>query len=197
MGCGTAPSHLIILLRMRDALHDYGNDVSINFIFDRQNRFVARLAERMLNMRLLIVLATVCLAVQVCVQVEGRYLVEVRLDGYTNPTGGCQDCRCCDGKSFVCTGSNLCDSYFIYCLRPFGDDRQPPVGCSRSSNEYRNTSSINTDDGHLNFSEGTVLGLNNPQILSGLEDPYEVSDHDFIILLCDDQTISTGCTSLY
>ena len=73
----------------------------------------------------------------------------------------------------------------------------PPVGCSRSSNEYRSISSINTDDGPLDFSQSTVLGLNNPQILSGLEGPYEVSDHDIIILLCDDQTISTGCTSLY
>ena len=120
--------------------------------------------------------------VQVCVLVEGRYLVEVRLNGYTNPTGRCQGYQtpCCDGFATVCSGSNLCDSYFTYCLRPFGDIREPPVGCTRSSNEYRNISFINTDDRPLDFSQSTVLGLNNPQVLSGLEGPYEVSDHDSI-----------------
>ena len=111
--------------------------------------------------------------------VEGRYLVEVRLNGYTNPTGRCRDCNdnglaCCDtpGPSTMnCRGG--CDSYFIYCLRPFGDARQPPEGCSESSNEYRNISSVNTDDRPLDFSQSRVLGLNNPQVLSGLEDIYD------------------------
>ena len=133
--------------------------------------------------------------------VEGRYLVEVRLNGYSNPTERCPGCqnRCCDGFTTVnaCTGSSSCDTYFIYCLRPFGDVRQHPLGCSKSSNEYRNISSINTDDGFLDFSQSTVLGLNNPQVLSGLEDLYRVSDYDIIMLLCDGWTISTGSTSLY
>ena len=113
--------------------------------------------------------------------VEGRYLVEVRLNGYTNPTGSCQDCKrssgltCCDTGRVTsdCRGGRQCDSYFIYCLRPFGDVRQPPVGYFRSSNKYRNISSVNMDDGPLDFSQNTVLGLNNPQILSGLADMYD------------------------
>ena len=114
--------------------------------------------------------------------VEGRYLVEVRLNGYTNPTGRCRDCNsitrltCCDtlgpDTTNDCSGGR-CDSYFIYCLRPFGDARQPPIGCSESSNEYRNISSVNMDDGPLDLTQSTVLGLDNPQVLSGLEDIYD------------------------
>ena len=118
--------------------------------------------------------------------VEGRYLVEVRLNGYTNPTGKCRDCNnmtgltCCDtstlGPTNDCSGGR-CDSYFIYCLRPLGDARQPPVGCS--SDEHRSVSSVNIDDGPLDFSQSTVFGLNNPQVLSGLEDIY-----DKVSLIC-------------
>ena len=84
---------------------------------------------------------------------------------------------CCDGCGTTqCTEWEQSDSYFIYCLRPFGDVRQPPEGCFRSSQEYRNTSSVNFNDGlQFDFSQSTVLGLNNPQILSGLEDAYSVS----------------------
>ena len=46
--------------------------------------------------------------------------------------------------------------------------------------------STSINDRHLDFSQSTVLGLNNPQVLSGLESLYEVSDHDFIILLFDE-----------
>ena len=133
--------------------------------------------------------------------VEGRYLVEVRLNGYTNPTGRCRDCNsvtgliCCDtsGLSTMnCRGG--CDSYFIYCLRPFGDARQPPEGCFESSNEYRNVSSVNTDDRPLNFSQSRVLGLNNPQVLSGLEDIYDkVSLDCSITIYCPPTTVS--CTT--
>ena len=115
--------------------------------------------------------------------------MEVRLNGYTNPTGRCQDCKittgltCCDtlGVTNHCRGGRQCDSYFIYCLRPFGDVRQPPRGCS--SNEYRDVSSINTDDGPLDFSQSTVLGLNNPQVLSGLEDIYNKVSLDCSIVV--------------
>ena len=105
--------------------------------------------------------------------------MEVRLNGYTNPTGRCRDCNsmteltCCDrfrGGTSACTDEERCDSYFFYCLRPFGEVRLNP-GCF--SNETRNVSVANTDDGPLNFSQSTVLGLNNPQVLSGLEDIYD------------------------
>ena len=115
--------------------------------------------------------------------VEGRYFVEVRLNGYTNPSGKCQDCywtsNCCDIPPEVwpinintndCIGERRCDSYFNYCLRSFGDRE---LYCSAS--ERRNTSSINSNDGPLNVSQSTVLGLSNPLVLSGLRGAYKVS----------------------
>ena len=116
--------------------------------------------------------------------VEGRYLVEVRLNGYNNPTGKCHECTdgCCDRLVFStdvlydgCSGDELCDSYFTYCLRPFGE-REVTLGCSIA--EMRTTtctSSINTDDGRLDFSQSTVLNLPNPQNFSGLGDAYKVN----------------------
>ena len=120
---------------------------------------------------------------QVCVLVEGRYIVEVRLNGYTNPSGKCRGCNwpsnCCDNippetrpirtDNVDCIGERRCDSYFNYCLKPFGDRR---LDCSAS--EYRNTSAVNFNDGPLNFSQSTVLGLSNPQVLSGLRGAYKV-----------------------
>jgi hypothetical protein len=117
---------------------------------------------------------------------EGRYLVEVRLNGYTNPSGQCEGCEifngwiqtCCDVQDINfatdnCIEERQCDSYFNYCLRPIGDGEPD---CSPS--ERRDTSSVNMNDGPLNFSQSTVLGLSNPQVLSGLRDAYEVSRYD-------------------
>jgi hypothetical protein len=73
-----------------------------------------------------------------------------------------------------CTGERRCDSYFIYCLRPIGDRELD--GCS--SSEHRNISSVNPNDGPLNFSQSTVLFLSNPQVLSGLRRAYEVGIYD-------------------
>ena len=113
--------------------------------------------------------------------VEGRYLVEVRLNGYSNPTGKCghveDDCQtdtpgefyCCDSYQTECSGRERCDSYFHYCLRPLGEIR---MGCL--ANETRADSSINRDDGPIDFSHSRVLGLDNPQNFSGLEDAYKV-----------------------
>lgn len=36
-------------------------------------------------------------------------------------------------------------------------------------------SDVNIDDGFLNFSQSSVLGLENPLIISGSIDPYTVS----------------------
>ncbi len=118
---------------------------------------------------------------------EGRYFVEVKLNGYTNPTGQCERCKllngwiqtCCDVKDINfatdnCIEERRCDSYFIYCLRPIGDRELD--GCS--SSEHRNISFPNSNDGPLNFSQSTVLGLSNPQVLSGLRSAYEVSGYD-------------------
>ena len=114
--------------------------------------------------------------------------MEVRLNGYSNPAGKCEDHRrssgeiqCCDSSDTTdCSNGELCDSYFIYCLRPLGDVRQ--LGCF--SDEMRTMSSTNENDGWLDFSQSTVLGLANPQKLSGLEVPYRVSN--FILAYCTD-----------
>ena len=130
--------------------------------------------------------------IQVCVLVQGGYLVQVRLNGYSNPTGKCghsDNCYtssgdqtyCCDSfDTDNCSGDEMCDSYFTYCLRPFGSVQLTPPRCS--TDEYRGISTVNRDDRSLNFSQSTVLGLSNPQMLSGLEGPYNVCYfHNFSI----------------
>ena len=105
--------------------------------------------------------------------------MRVKFNGYSNPTGKGHDRNfgqeCCDSYDTTnCTGYRQCDSYFIYCLRPFGEDRLNQ-GCH--PNETRTNSSFNEDDDHLDFSQSTVLNLPNPQFLRGLGDTYAVSDH--------------------
>ena len=108
--------------------------------------------------------------------VEGLYQLEVTVFGYNNPTGRCQGCvhddtrGCCDDfRRTSCSDSELCDSYFIYCLQEKGSTES---GCSHIGNQ-RSTHNIN--DGPLNFSQSMVLGLENPIILQGLTNTYMVS----------------------
>ena len=105
--------------------------------------------------------------------------MEVRLLGYENPTQRCRECRlinnlrsCCDdfSRNDQCTeGDRECDSYFIYCLRPFGTSNAQEGGCS---NFEKMVSSVHTDDGMIDFSQSEVLGLDNPLHLRGLRDDY-------------------------
>ena len=105
--------------------------------------------------------------------------MEVRLLGYENPTQtslrNSGQRRCCDIDNLdtsVCIRG--CDSYFTYCLRPFGDEDSREGGCS-DSNE-RMISSINTDDNEsIDFTQNRVLGLDNPFHLQGLNNDYTVS----------------------
>ena len=117
--------------------------------------------------------------------------MQIRVNGYSNPTGLChqvdQVCnnltqrqiigdnpRCCDAECLAtncATREDKSDSYFVYCLRPFGEHRQD--GCFE--NETRTTSNVNEDDGLIDFSQSIVLGLDNPQNLSGLDEAYKVS----------------------
>ena len=113
---------------------------------------------------------------QVGVLVEGTYQLEVTIFGYNNPTGRCQGCprrsgtrACCDDfDSTSCSGSDLCDSMFTYCLRTIGSSGSD---CSYFGTQ---TSNINVADGPLNFSQYRVLGLENPLILQGLTNIYMV-----------------------
>ena len=126
------------------------------------------------------------LHLQLCVIVEGLYQVEVRLLGYENPTGRCQGCpfhngfrSCCDSfnRNDRCTdGDRGCDSYFTYCLRPFGNQTsQDGGGCSDRDNSEIMTSQANENDGGVNFFQSTVLGLGNPFLFQGLTNNYMVS----------------------
>ena len=104
--------------------------------------------------------------------------MEVRLFGYDNPTQRCQDCHaggqlanpgCCDNfDRTVCMGFDRCDSYFIYCLRAIGSTGR---NCSYFGTKV---SSANTNDGPIDFSQSSVLGLENPLQLQGLTDAYTV-----------------------
>ena len=109
-----------------------------------------------------------------CQLVHCKYYVEVKVLNYSNPSGRCRDCEvvrgkywtatCCDDHEWgdVCGGNLLCDSYFTYCLRPFGSKER---GCGSVQNW---TSTVNENDGWVNFTEDTVLGLSNPLKLPGL-----------------------------
>ena len=114
-------------------------------------------------------------------RVNGDYNVEVKIFSYDNPTGRCRSCRrengdgirsCCDDFSHFdsCSGDRRCDSYFIYCLRPFGMTRPSCSGFTQKM------STVNIDDRSINFSRNKVLGLNNPLILSGLTTGYDSSN---------------------
>ena len=123
---------------------------------------------------------------------RGRYVVEVDLFGYNNPTQTCQDCRsggqfadpgCCDGHDRdICTDGERCDSYFIYCLRI--------IGSSGRNCTYFGTriSTANSNDASINFNQSSVLGLENPLQMQGLIDTYTVS----LVMynLCPDHSMS-------
>lgn len=106
--------------------------------------------------------------------VKGRYVLQEELSGYTNIFQRCADCaprRCCD-TSFItndCSGGRRCDTFFFFCLRPFGSTG---TGCSYSGNL---TSEINEDDAFINFNQMKFLGLDNPLTLEGLTDAWNVS----------------------
>ena len=117
-----------------------------------------------------------------CVRVQGHYNVEVRLLGYENPTQRCQGCRsftsgvksCCDdfSRSTRCIDGRQCDSYFIYCLRPFQTEDYQQGACSNFDGKVQ--SAANMDDGRIDFSQSLILGLDNPFHLEGLTQNYTV-----------------------
>ena len=130
-----------------------------------------------------VALSELLLTLQLCTTVEGLYQVEVRLLDYENPTQRCQDCpflngfrSCCDdfSRSTGCTGSSReCDNQFTFCLRPFGNDSSHEGGCSDGE---RMTSGINRNSETIDFTQDTVLRLDNPFHLQGLTNDYTVSE---------------------
>ena len=61
-----------------------------------------------------------------------------------------------------------CDSYFVFCLRTLRTER----GDYDCRGNYRDTivTSVNSNDGPINFTNKTVLGVENPFIRPGLTD---------------------------
>ena len=105
-----------------------------------------------------------------------QYEIVVMIGGYTNPYHGRQSCSnsaclrvCCDGHD----GSgncHRCDSFFIYCLRNFDT---LTADCPEGGTVMR--SNVNPDDASIDFSQNTVLGLDNPLVFQGINHTWNVS----------------------
>lgn len=114
------------------------------------------------------------LSPQLSVFVSGDYVLEVHVMSYSNPTNGGEGLSggCCDGgEPPACTGNRRCDTYFRFCLRPFntpGIDR----GCGTSAVVTSTDSELN--NGSIDFTQPSFLGLDNPLSLSGLAPFWQV-----------------------
>ena len=120
-------------------------------------------------------------------QVDGLYNLQVRMHNYTNPTGKCPSCvevlspepGCCDrhGQLGSCD-SYRCDTYFTYILRALGSSKTgencTTADPDNTSLHWRQTSLPNINDGRINFSDSTVLGLDNPLTLGGWDNSWNV-----------------------
>ena len=114
--------------------------------------------------------------------VNGNYNVEVRVYSYDNPNGRCRFCprengdsgirSCCDdfNRFGNCDGDRRCDSYFIYCLRPFGTTGGNCTGFT----QMMSMTSVNDESTDFSMSN-EVLGLANPLLLTGLTTGYDSS----------------------
>ena len=108
-----------------------------------------------------------------------QYEIVVMIDGYTNPynarpisssCSGSQCSRiCCDGHDGQ-GGCYRCDSFFTYCLRNVDTLK---TDCPEGGTIMR--SDVNPNDASVDFSQNTVLGLDNPLIFQGLTDTWNVS----------------------
>ena len=91
------------------------------------------------------------------------YVVEVLMQSYNNPTNRAegQGGDCCDsnlvGSDSACTGFMLCDSYFIFCLRPL---HTSPT--QRGCDTPNITSEVASNNASIDFTQTTFLGIANP-----------------------------------
>lgn len=117
---------------------------------------------------------------------QGDYVLRVKTSGYSNPRNTCRQCfsqdffisGCCDSfNTFSCSGDQLCDNEFFYCLIPLDSESQYSVnessvsvrnittrasqlGCFQPPSALRSVTNFN--GGTINFDSDTVLGLPNP-----------------------------------
>ena len=102
-------------------------------------------------------------------------MVEVHVQSYSNPTNRAfdQDGDCCDpnlvGSDSACTGTKLCDSYFIFCLRPLNTSLT-----QRGCDTPNITSEVAQNNASIDFTQPTFLGITNPFHLNA-SGPWQVS----------------------
>ena len=94
------------------------------------------------------------------------YVVEVHMQSYNNPTNRAagQGGDCCDpqsGGNHSCTGGELCESYFIFCLRPLNT---PPI--QRGCDTPNITSEVAKRNVSIDFTQPIFLGITNPFYLN-------------------------------
>ena len=116
---------------------------------------------------------------QLSVLVSADYVVQVEVLSYSNPFNRRSDGQCCDSSREECSGVDLCDTYFIYCLMPHASTAE---GCSNNKTGDILVTSFITDGADIDFSQPIVLGLSNPFNLTGISTAWEVLH--FNILLC-------------
>ena len=108
------------------------------------------------------------------------YVVEVHAQSYSNPTNRAFDRGgdCCDsnlvGSDSDCTGTKLCDSYFIFCLRP-PNTPHTQRGCDTPNI----TSEVASNNASIDFNQPIFLGVTNPFHLNA-SGPWQVSVFHYI-----------------
>ena len=114
--------------------------------------------------------------------VRADYVVEVDVQSYSNPSNRAVDRGgdCCDpnvvGSDSTCTGTKLCDSYFIFCLRPL-DTPLTQRGCDTPNI----TSEVARNNASIDFTQPTFLGITNPFYLNA-SGPWQVRVNVYINL---------------
>ncbi len=115
------------------------------------------------------------LLMQACSAVLCEFELRVRVHSYLNDESRCATCTsslgnpvysCCDNltNTGVCTGEELCDTFFRYCLRPLGDTR---IQCLAFMAVDTELFSPNTDA--LSDIGDTLFGSENPFTFFGYD----------------------------
>ncbi len=95
------------------------------------------------------------------------------MHSYLNPESRCAACTrslvnpiysCCDNpvNTGVCSGEELCDTFFRYCLRPLGE-----TGVQCPQNEFIDTMYFRSNTDALFDIGDNIFGSANPFVLSG------------------------------
>lgn len=119
---------------------------------------------------------------------RGSFLVQLNVDSYANPSNKCAECSisnpltgpygCCDGFNLgICSESERCDNYFRYCLREYGTSIET-LGCTLGEVITSNHPEGRDFNRDTDFSSSSVLGLDNPLTLQGVNRQWQV--HSFI-----------------